>query len=357
MNKCIGALLCIVLLFGSFTTPVRAGSDQNQVLIAQLQAMIILLQQQLQVLQAKEMNAIDKELSVTQKRFEFGPKRNAMSCDRVGTKLSDGTVACYGLHDYGNEFGEDQNTCGGLDPSHYKKVPTGCVISAPICSSGKAIATDYFSPSSKTESELRTLATRFATTPLAVTSQLLKLWEYRCTNKSLTSLDSVSIYEADPASSLDIHRSADYSKKDWSFVKRPSQVVVVGVYQGEIEGGGDRGTVDVSLDFIEPDTLLVLSSYEPVVWNLVGAQVRNVKGIYLTGYSEQRVAGAPSNVKVSEDIYQDGSDGYFIVYNGTGDEDDDFYELRSYIHAVTKQKTYLYFGGYEAGKINVNLKG
>jgi hypothetical protein len=358
MHRFIGASICIVLLFGSFTTSAVAATDENQALIARLQSLIVILQKQLAALQANEINTIEKEIMSTSKPAAKGPKKNAQSCDRAGAKVSEGKVACYGVHDYGDEFGDDQNTCGGLSPSYDKKLPTGCVIPAPICKSGRAIASDFFSPEEKSKSEIRSLAKKFATTQQAFTSQLVSVWEYRCTNKPLTSLASVSIYEDNPDASLGIHRAAAYSKKDWSFVKRPSQVVVVGVYQGGTDENGEVDpNVTVSLDYIEPDTLLVLSSYEPVVWNLTGSQVKNVKGIYMTGYNKQQVVGAPSGIQVTRDIVEEGDEGYFIVYSGTGEGDDEFYELRSYIHEVTKQKTYLYFGEYGTSLIRVSLKG
>jgi hypothetical protein len=293
------------------------------------------------------------------RRFERGPGVNAMACDRArtGSGLPLGTLACYGLWDSGNEFGEDQNACGGIDYSYQKMKPTGCVVSAPVCTSGRAIAANSYNISSSlAPSVISRLARDFKTTDGAVLSQLLTVWEYTCTSEPLSSLNSVSMYVADTSLSYGIHSNVPRHLQNVSFVTRPSQLVTVGEYDAEDTDGDRIGDTTVSLDSLDTNTLLVLSAYEPVRWKLVGKDLAKVKAVYLTGYNDQYVTGLPASVPVMHDIYQDGDNGFFIVYDGKGDEDDDFYTLRSYLYALTGQKMYTYVDANQKPVVNVVVK-
>ena len=293
------------------------------------------------------------------RRFERGPGTNAMACNRVrtGSGLAEGTLACYGLWDSGNEFGEDQNACGGIDFDYAKKKPTGCVVPAPVCTSGRALAASNYSIStSLSPSVLTRLASNFKTTESAVLSQLRTVWEYTCTTQPLSSLDSISIYAADSSLGYGIHSSAPRHLQNTSFVTRPSQLVVVGGYDAPDADGDRIGDKTVSLDTLDSNTLLVLSAYESVKWKLVGKDLAKVKAVYLTGYNDQFVTGLPAGVPVMTDVYQNGDDGFFIVYNGKGDEDDDFYTLRSYLYALTGQKMYSYSDANPSGDVKVVVR-
>lgn len=104
------------------------------------------------------------------------PLSNAMKCStRPRLNLANGQLACYGIWDYGNSFGEDMDMC-----EDYSTPKTGCVVSTPVCTSGKATAVEYIGISSATSTQLSTIATN-----LGVSTQLLKegmarVYVYNC---------------------------------------------------------------------------------------------------------------------------------------------------------------------------------
>jgi hypothetical protein len=109
------------------------------------------------------------------------PKANAMSCSkRAGNGKAVGEFACYGLWDYGDAFGNDENMCSGSEDSSYSKAGTGCIISAAACASGKAIASRAISVSGASAAEVDLLAERLNATPAQVRKELITVWEYRC---------------------------------------------------------------------------------------------------------------------------------------------------------------------------------
>ena len=66
------------------------------------------------------------------------PKKNIFNCNRsVMAKVASGSIACYGMWDYGEDFGGDVKMCGSYDGK------TGCVIQTPVCTSGTAKAAKY----------------------------------------------------------------------------------------------------------------------------------------------------------------------------------------------------------------------
>lgn len=107
------------------------------------------------------------------------PKHNAFACDRsVGNKLGLGALACYGMWDYGNDFGEDKFMCGS-----YGQGTTGCEIKAPMCTSGKAIASTYYSNSQlkgMSSSLLSAITANLKTDTTVVKNGVAGLWEYTC---------------------------------------------------------------------------------------------------------------------------------------------------------------------------------
>lgn len=338
-------------------------STQTSTVNNQLQTLIKLLNSLLaELLEMQNAQQIEKELD----QNISGPKYNALDCDRnpQGTKLSNGKLACYGIWDSGDEFGNDENTCGGLDPTYSKMKPTGCVVPAPVCATGRAEATAYLNISSQASNKHEEIARNLNTTVASVKSGLINVWEYNCTAQPLSSLESASIYK-DKTIPDKIYNEAQRSAHNWSFVKNASQILIAGVYEAELPQGVQRefqesieGEIIVDVDSADSDTLLVLSAYEPVHWKLTGRTLKNVKAVYVTGYSNQRVSGLSAGVPVTYDVYEKSkSDGFFIVYNGKGTEDDDFYELQSYLYHKTGVKPYLYFGSYSTAYIMVGLKG
>jgi hypothetical protein len=110
------------------------------------------------------------------------PQSNSFGCNRsVATKLANGSVACYGMWDYGNDFGGDVNMCG--DYTNPKK---GCVIKTPVCQSGVANATAYMSAGSITTGQLATISTRLKVTPEVGKAGIAGLWEYTCIPTTVT---------------------------------------------------------------------------------------------------------------------------------------------------------------------------
>lgn len=106
----------------------------------------------------------------------FGPKVNIMDCgNSKQSTQTKGSVACYGMWDYGDEFGSDSYMCESGSK-------TGCTVRTTACSSGIAVATEYLS-----NSQLRSssgiaieVAANLNTKVEAVQQQIAGLWVYRC---------------------------------------------------------------------------------------------------------------------------------------------------------------------------------
>ena len=117
-----------------------------------------------------------------------GPKLNRMSCSSsVKSGLTNGSLACYGVWDYGDEFGNDQDMCGeyGDQPN------TGCVINTNICNSGKAVAESYLTNSDLNSTinsqKLISIASNLGVSTEVVKKQMAGLWEYKCTSQTSSS--------------------------------------------------------------------------------------------------------------------------------------------------------------------------
>lgn len=274
-----------------------------------------------------------------------GPKYNAMSCNSTQNgSLRNGTLACYGLWDYGDEFGNDQANCGGLDPSYEKRKPTGCVIPAKMCASDKAIASNYYSVRNGIDNAtVSELATNLQATETAVREQLVSVWEYTCTDEPVTGLTS----EIDVSS---IQKDYGAENPDWDFVSNRADILIVGVYEGsEVDN-----SVTVNLSSINNNSLLVLTAYEPIAWKLEG-DTDSLGGIFVTGYYDQTITGVPEDVSITSSIYEAGdSEPYFYVYKQDSAE---YFELVDYLDDKTGYEPYLFFGGYKKDSINVSLKG
>ena len=80
-------------------------------------------------------------------------------------------------------------------------------------------------------------------------------------------------------------------------VAQDAQIEAVGVYEstsGSHGSGKPRipGVVTVVLQRSAKPIVLVLSSYEPVLWKITGARSANLKAVLLSGYSPSSVSGA-----------------------------------------------------------------
>lgn len=123
-----------------------------------------------------------------------GPRRNEMSCAAPSARdKTVGEFACYGLWDFGDAFGDDQAMCSGDSGEgiRHDKPGVGCIASTPACSSGKAEATrvlDVYPAWHKadsgvplaTDGEVETIASRLKSTPLVVRKELIRIWDYEC---------------------------------------------------------------------------------------------------------------------------------------------------------------------------------
>lgn len=324
------------------------SSVSRDELIRHLWQQISVLQQLL--LQIQAQNPISVNSGVWQSAPDAivnnkGPQKNVMSCARgADTYLVNGSLACYGLHDYGGEFGDDQENCGGLDPEYEQRVPTGCVVTAPVCKSNRAIATDFYHVSQASPLKISQLAKNFQATESAVHDQLIRIWEYQCTDKSLTNLTST----------IDLSQvGQDYGdyNPDWNFIDSAADILVVGAYTGNAKDG----SINVNVSSANQDSLLVLTAYDPVTWNLSGTALKNIKAVFITGYENQKITGLPAGVKVMSAIYEaDNTSKYFYVFDKDSVE---YYELMDYLHDKTGHTPYLFFGGYEQSNVTVSIKG
>jgi len=138
------------------------------------------------------------------------PGRNDFSCANnalqdFSYRLPEKKLVCYGVWDFGAAFGNDRNMCGGYSTAS----PLGCQIKVPACASGVAEATDVFNtytPWDKvfdgipraSKDKLQRIAERLDTTPDIVSSEMIRLWEYRCTAPS-NALNPDRAYNADTA--------------------------------------------------------------------------------------------------------------------------------------------------------------
>jgi hypothetical protein len=130
-----------------------------------------------------------------------GPGVNAMSCSKPSLfGLTQMQEACYGIWDYGNEFGGDSDMC---PPAGVAQLPTtGCVVKTTACQSGQAIATRMVNPISMSlsSSDLETFARNLKSTKEAVRAQIPALWVYTCKESSstVTTLANPTLSSASP---------------------------------------------------------------------------------------------------------------------------------------------------------------
>lgn len=99
------------------------------------------------------------------------------------------------------------------------------------------------------------------------------------------------------------------------------EVHAVGVYEGTLPGGAQRGfrmhpTGTVTVKVNRPATrpvVLVLTSYEPVQWNIDAPQ-GTVLRVITSGYYKQQVTGLDKDVPVASSSHEGGDNEYFYAY-------------------------------------------
>lgn len=96
----------------------------------------------------------------------------------------------------------------------------------------------------------------------------------------------------------------------------------IGVYEGSYPSGEQHsfrhhpdGHVEVNLHSKNRPIILVLSSYEPVVWKVVPDKGVKIKEIILSSYHPSKVVGVDSGVKVSRHSF-----GYFYKSEAVNSE-------------------------------------
>ncbi|MDC0712640.1 kelch-like protein [Stigmatella sp. ncwal1] len=104
------------------------------------------------------------------------PRSNAMKCStRPRLNLANGQLACYGVWDYGNAFGEDDNMCGD-----YSTPKTGCVVTTPACTSGKATAVEFVDISSILDPKISAIAANLGVSTQLLGEGMITAYVYHC---------------------------------------------------------------------------------------------------------------------------------------------------------------------------------
>ncbi|EYF07907.1 hypothetical protein [Chondromyces apiculatus] len=106
------------------------------------------------------------------------PGVNAMDCSKqADLNLPEGALACYGVWDYGDAFGNDIDMCGD-----YLAPETGCAVATPACASGLAKSSRVVSISSASSEEIATIAQNLDVTPAVVREEMVEVYVYNCTS-------------------------------------------------------------------------------------------------------------------------------------------------------------------------------
>ena len=142
--------------------------------------------------------------------------------------------------------------------------------------------------------------------------------------------------------------------------KRLSRAIAVGAYQGTLADGTYRGfrehpqgEVDVYLatDDYTRNVLLVLTSYEPVKWNIIGPGAKTiVTEVLLSGYHDQEVTGVASDVTVKMKSHQSGDRDYMYAYDRNSQN---YTELREYIKQAHNVNITQFYGSYEQDEVRI----
>ncbi|MFP2906515.1 Ig-like domain-containing protein [Pyxidicoccus sp. 3LFB2] len=108
------------------------------------------------------------------------PLSNAMRCrTRPSLNQGEGQLACYGVWDYGDAFGNDMDMC-----EDYSTPRTGCVVSTPACASGRATAVEHFTPSSASKAQLSAMAANLGVSTQLLKEGLARAWVYNCSSST-----------------------------------------------------------------------------------------------------------------------------------------------------------------------------
>jgi len=136
-----------------------------------------------------------------------------------------------------------------------------------------------------------------------------------------------------------------------------TKVHVVGVYEGELPGGGKRGFREHAQGEVTVNVggngriVLVLTAYEPVKWKVVPQGVI-VDQILLFGYYDQEVE-APSGARVYSNLQTSVGSSSMYAYK----KDANYAALERAVREITGRDVDTFQGTYRAGSFYVNSGG
>jgi hypothetical protein len=153
--------------------------------------------------------------------------------------------------------------------------------------------------------------------------------------------------------------------QDFWDVDRNDAVMVVGAYQGTYPGGASRGfrqhpQGEVIVNMTkqagwQEDTMLILTSYEPVKWVLTGDAVDDaVTLVFLSGYYDQEVTGVSSDVEVIHMSHESGDRDYYYAYER---DSRNYNELQDFFKDQTGREFDNFTGKYSLEEVSIGLKG
>jgi hypothetical protein len=159
----------------------------------------------------------------------------------------------------------------------------------------------------------------------------------------------------------DSDRDDDSEDDDFWEVDSRLHIVGAGAYEGvnssltTVTGGNRPGTIDVELPAgaLYEDTMLVLTAYEPVTWNVIGDGADDVSKVFLSGYYDQDVIGIDASVPVVEQTYEGGDREYFYFYQA----DQNLDKLIDYLEDKTGVRPYNFESEYKPDSLQISWKG
>jgi peptidoglycan hydrolase-like protein with peptidoglycan-binding domain len=157
----------------------------------------------------------------------------------------------------------------------------------------------------------------------------------------------------------------DTESRDFWDIEYPTHVYTVGAYEGSYPDGDrhsfryhPQGEVTINMNKRSgqsEDTMLILTSYEPVNWKLTGDATEYVTRVFLSGYYDQEITGIGSDVEVVHLSHQSGDRDYFYAYD---EGSANFRDLREYVEDQSDEEIYLYWASdYSLSTVNLGQKG
>jgi peptidoglycan hydrolase-like protein with peptidoglycan-binding domain len=157
----------------------------------------------------------------------------------------------------------------------------------------------------------------------------------------------------------------DTESRDFWDIEYPTHVYAVGAYEGSYPDGDQhsfryhpQGEVTLNMNKRSgqsEDTMLILTSYEPVNWKLTGDATEYVTRVFLSGYYDQEITGIGSDVEVVHMSHQSGDREYFYAYD---EGSANFRDLREYVEDQSDEEIYLYWASdYSLSTVNLGQKG